>query len=152
MKIINFNFKMLSCYLSIISLFKDLLTIFSLDLSGSFSVLSIHSPAHCHWQKPSCVVHYLLLLAHPPPRMTSTAPHFSLRVLSLPPWGCFAVTDGCSQDLAVLQDSALNPEILPSVLAAFLLCSCGASISTSQLLIQNHLLFSSSLWSSPWLT
>lgn len=62
---INVNFQMLSCYLSIISLFKDLLTIFSLDLSGSFSVLSIHSPAHCHWQKPSCVVHYLLLLAHP---------------------------------------------------------------------------------------
>ena len=46
--------------------------------------------------------------------------------------------------------STLNQEILPSVLAAFLLCSWEARLSASQLLIQNDLLFSS-LEGSPWL-
>ena len=77
--------------------------------------------------------------------------HFSLWVLSLPPWGLFCShLQRCSRDLAVLQVSTLNQESLSSVLAAFLLGSCEAHLSTSQLLIQNNLLFSS-LESSPWL-
>lgn len=78
-------------------------------------------------------------------------PHFSLWVLSLPPWGLFCShLSRCSRDLAVLQVSTLNQEILPSVLAAIFLCSWEARLSTSQLLIQNDLLFSS-LEGSPWL-